>query len=214
MIVRRFTIFWIAVLLSTAIACSTTGSAPQTVSEIAGVYSDATELNYAATSIRLHTDGTFTYSYFSCTTDRRTTGEWRLIAPNLILANSFVHQEPSSLEGRLDRSSNTVSVTVVDSDGAGIPGTKITVKCQDGNIQYGVSGKGGIGVLERCDVVQVSADLVGFQHAEAKPRNRKHNVFTISLRVYPWFHIQDQLLYVDEAQLFEVSRPPLGKIRE
>jgi len=214
MVLRHFSIYWIATLLLAASACSSSGSAPQTVSEIAGVYSDSREGAYAATGIQLNADGTFVYSSWSCTTDRRTTGEWQIVAPNLVLANSFVHQEPSPLESRLDHSSNTISVTVKDLEGVPIPGTKIAVECQDGNVQYGVSVQGGTGVFERCDVVQISADLDGFQHAEAKPRNRKHNVFTMTLRVYPWFHIQDKLWYVDEGQLFQLSRPPLGKINE
>jgi len=214
MVLRHFSIYWIATLLLAASACSSSGSAPQTVSEIAGVYSDSREGAYAATGITLDPNGTFVYSHWSCTISRRTTGEWRIVAPNLILANSFVHQEPSPLESWLDRSSNTISVTVIDLEGLRLPGAKITVKCQNGRVQQGVLGQDGACLFEQCKVVHLSADLVGLQDAEARPRDRNHNVFTMTLRLHPWFHIYDQLWYVDDGQLFQLSRPPLTKIRK
>lgn len=210
---RKFSSCWIVVLLLAGSACSSARSRPQTADEFAGIYSNSREGAYEATGIELHTDGTFVYSSFSCFSSRETTGEWTLIAPNLILANSFVHQEPSPLEGRIDRSSKTTSVTVVDIEGIGLPGTRIAVECQDGNVLSVVSGPGGIGILEPCRVKAVSAKLGGFQDAEATSLNPKHSAFTMTLRTYPWFQIQDRLWYIHEGQLFELSRSLTKKER-
>lgn len=201
---QRISTCLIAVFLLTGNACSSAVSAPQTTAEVAGSYSLETGLRR---TILLNTDGTFVYEYGSSTTSKRTRGEWRLIAPNLILAKISNQQEYSKLLGRSDPSWNHISVTVVDLDGVRLPTVDVTVECQNEEDRMGVSGPNGMAVFEWCNVVKVSAHLDGFKYSEAKPLEPNQNLFTVTLRPPTWFPVPDQLWYVHEGQLFELGQP-------
>lgn len=85
------------------------------------------------------------------------------------------------------------------------------MECQNGDVLSAVSDQAGEATLKACRIKTIFAEAVGFQDAEATSLDPQHNDFTMTLRTYPWFHIQDRLWYIRKGQLFELSRPLLTK---
>ena len=202
----RFSVCWVCLLLLAGV-CGAEDPVPisSAAADLSGGYSYGT--GYEGASVSLKPDGTFLYEYYSCTTQRKTSGQWHVIAPGLVIASSFIQEEPSCLEGRFDPTLDSISIVAVDTEGVPLPDVRVSVVCQNGDLRRGRTGFDGKVTLESCDLLSVSADMVGFQHSESKVQDPRNNKITVKMRFYPWFGFRDRLWYIFEGQLYELERP-------
>ena len=172
--------------------------------DIVGTY--ASFPGFTTTVVELKPDGTFVYTHETCLSSDKTVGVWRVVAPNLILANSELRQAPSTIVGDRDPSAGKITVRVTDALETPIPGVSVSLSCTGGELLEAVSAVDGEAEFGACDVHSVHADIDGFESAESTFENQKLNLFSVALEPTR-FLLDDQLWYVHDGKLYELHWP-------
>jgi hypothetical protein len=151
--------------------------------------------------VEIREDGTFSYeSYTDLGGSERTSGRWRRLAPDLLIANTDPLTPTSSLVVTSDKHIGVV-VEVKDWEGREFPGAEVAVLCGDTEHDSCTDSRGIVAFPECARVTLVLVTAPGFSDVSLAGDATTGNHFLA--RMLPEvLTVHDDLWYIHNSQLF------------